>query len=115
VLAEIAYAVPKIQRELNRPVKTIVDTAHSGGQSVSPPNRISPDVFQICSAEERLTMRAYEKPVLAGDLVYNAATFRKAGEMVIWFEVGAVNQQSIHNHSAFAVFAGSKSEGRNQE
>jgi GTP cyclohydrolase I len=53
--------------------------------------------------EKFVTERAYENPVFVEDVVRNAATQLKADPRVSWFEVRAVNHESIHNHSAFAV------------
>jgi GTP cyclohydrolase I len=53
--------------------------------------------------ERHVTMQAYDNPVFVEDVVRNAATQLKADPRVSWFEVRAVNHESIHNHSAFAV------------
>ena len=53
--------------------------------------------------ERHVTMQAYDNPVFVEDVVRNAAGFLKADERITWFEVRAVNHESIHNHSAFAV------------
>jgi GTP cyclohydrolase I len=37
------------------------------------------------------------------DLARNVATELKADHRVAWFRVKVVNQESIHNHNAFAV------------
>jgi len=36
-------------------------------------------------------------------MVRNAAVALRADERVVWYEVAAVNDESIHNHKAFAV------------
>jgi GTP cyclohydrolase I len=48
-------------------------------------------------------MQAYDNPVFVEDVVRNAAAQLKADPRIEWFEVRAVNHESIHNHSAFAV------------
>lgn len=52
--------------------------------------------------ERHVTMQAYDNPVFVEDIVRNAAIRLQSDERVTWFEVTAVNQESIHNHSAFA-------------
>lgn len=54
------------------------------------------------SDERHLTMRAYENPVFVEDMVRNAAVRLKADPRILWFRVRAENQESIHNHNAFA-------------
>ena len=53
--------------------------------------------------ERHVTMQAYDNPVFVEDVVRNVANILRDDERVAWFEVRAVNQESIHNHSAFAV------------
>jgi GTP cyclohydrolase I len=53
--------------------------------------------------ERHVTMQAYDNPVFVEDIVRNAAGFLKEDKRIAWFEVRAVNQESIHNHEAFAV------------
>lgn len=52
--------------------------------------------------ERHVTMQAYDNPVFVEDMVRNAATKLREDARVAWFRVKAVNQESIHNHSAFA-------------
>jgi GTP cyclohydrolase IB len=52
--------------------------------------------------ERVVTMRAYENPVFVEDLVRNVAMALQKDERVHWFRVHALNQESIHNHDAFA-------------
>ncbi len=52
--------------------------------------------------ERHVTMRAYERPVFVEDIVRGVAVRLQADERVEWFRVRTVNQESIHNHSAFA-------------
>jgi GTP cyclohydrolase I len=53
--------------------------------------------------ERFVTMQAYDNPVFVEDMVRNAAVSLRADERVVWYEVAAVNDESIHNHKAFAV------------
>lgn len=52
--------------------------------------------------ERHVTMQAYDNPVFVEDMVRNAAGRLAKDKRIAWFEVRAVNQESIHNHSAFA-------------
>jgi GTP cyclohydrolase I len=53
--------------------------------------------------ERHVTMQAYDNPVFVEDLARNVALQLKADSRVAWFRVKVVNQESIHNHNAFAV------------
>lgn len=55
--------------------------------------------------ERHVTMQAYDNPVFVEDMVRNVATDLQADRRVAWFQVHAVNHESIHNHSAFASLA----------
>ncbi|MGA2865312.1 MAG: GTP cyclohydrolase FolE2 [Verrucomicrobiota bacterium] len=52
--------------------------------------------------EKAVTERAYENPVFVEDLVRNVALKLKAHPDVTWYKVEAENQESIHNHNAYA-------------
>jgi len=52
--------------------------------------------------EKAVTERAYENPVFVEDLVRNVALRLNAHPDVTWYKVEAENQESIHNHSAYA-------------
>ena len=52
--------------------------------------------------ERQVTMQAYDNPVFVEDMVRNAAVSLQSDERIAWFRVRAVNQESIHNHNAFA-------------
>jgi GTP cyclohydrolase IB len=52
--------------------------------------------------EKAVTERAYENPVFVEDLVRNVALKLKAHPDITWFKVEAENQESIHNHNAYA-------------
>lgn len=52
--------------------------------------------------ERHVTMHAYNNPVFVEDIVRNVAMQLKKHKKVQWFRVYAVNEESIHNHNAFA-------------
>jgi GTP cyclohydrolase I len=52
--------------------------------------------------EKAVTERAYENPVFVEDLVRNVAVQLNAHSDVTWYRVEAENQESIHNHNAYA-------------
>ena len=52
--------------------------------------------------ERTVTMHAYDNPVFVEDLVRNIAVRLQKDQRVKWFSVHALNQESIHNHDAFA-------------
>lgn len=55
--------------------------------------------------ERHVTMQAYDNPVFVEDIVRNAATALKTDPRIASYRVHAVNQESIHNHGAFAEVA----------
>ena len=77
-------------------IEEIVDIAEKSG---------SVPIYPLLkrSDERHVTMQAYDNPVFVEDVVRNAATQLKTDLRINWFEVRAVNHESIHNHSAFAV------------
>jgi GTP cyclohydrolase I len=52
--------------------------------------------------ERHVTMQAYDNPVFVEDIVRNIAVRLQENPRIVWFQVHAVNHESIHNHSAFA-------------
>jgi GTP cyclohydrolase IB len=52
--------------------------------------------------EKAVTERAYANPVFVEDLVRNVAVRLNAHPDVTWYKVEAENQESIHNHNAYA-------------
>jgi GTP cyclohydrolase I len=52
--------------------------------------------------ERFVTMQAYENPAFVEDITRGVAVRLQADERVSWFQVQAVNFESIHNHNAFA-------------
>lgn len=61
--------------------------------------------------ERIVTMRAYENPVFVEDLVRSVAMTLQDDPRVAWFRVHALNQESIHNHDAFAQIEWSRLDG----
>ena len=62
--------------------------------------------------ERAVTMRAYDNPVFVEDLVRNVALELREDDRVQWFSVRALNQESIHNHDAFAELEWSRNDER---
>lgn len=54
--------------------------------------------------ERALTMRAYDNPVFVEDMVRGVVLDLKADDRFASFRVEAVNDESIHNHAAFARY-----------
>jgi GTP cyclohydrolase IB len=52
--------------------------------------------------EKAVTERAYDNPVFVEDLVRNVALKLNSHPDVTWYKVEAENQESIHNHNAYA-------------
>ena len=52
--------------------------------------------------ERHVTMQAYDNPVFVEDMVRNVAARLQSDDRVSWFSVHVVNDESIHNHGAFA-------------
>lgn len=52
--------------------------------------------------ERHVTMQAYDKPMFVEDLVRDVAQCLQNDRRVSWFCTHAKNDESIHNHSAFA-------------
>jgi GTP cyclohydrolase I len=53
--------------------------------------------------ERFVTMQAYDNPVFVEDMVRNAAVKLREDPRISWYEVSAFNDESIHDHKAFAV------------
>lgn len=52
--------------------------------------------------ERHLTMAAFDNPAFVEDMVRNAADALRKDDRIGWFSVEAVNDESIHNHAAYA-------------
>lgn len=61
------------------------------------------------SDERHVTMAAYEHPVFVEDMVRAAAVRLRSDDRVARFVVEAINDESIHNHGAFARLCWPKS------
>lgn len=63
----------------------------------------SPVYALIKRPDERfVTMQAFDNPVFVEDMVRKAAEQLIKNEKIMWFRVHAENDESIHNHNAFA-------------
>jgi GTP cyclohydrolase IB len=64
----------------------------------------SAPVFALLKREDErfVTMQAFENPAFVEDIVRNAALILREDARIVWFRVHAENQESIHNHDAFA-------------
>jgi GTP cyclohydrolase I len=76
-------------------IEEVVDIAERASSSPVYPLLKRPD-------ERHVTMHAYDHPVFVEDMVREVALSLQRESRVAWFHVRAVNQESIHNHSAFA-------------
>jgi GTP cyclohydrolase I len=52
--------------------------------------------------ERHVTMQAYDHPAFVEDIVRDVALRLQQDSRIVWFKVHALNQESIHNHNAFA-------------
>jgi GTP cyclohydrolase IB len=52
--------------------------------------------------ERHVTMQAFDHPAFVEDIVRDTALRLAAEERISWFRVEVINQESIHNHNAFA-------------
>jgi GTP cyclohydrolase I len=77
-------------------IEELIDVAEKSASAPVYPILKRPD-------ERHVTMQAFDNPVFVEDVVRNAAKVLSKDERVQWFEVRAVNQESIHNLSAFAI------------
>src|SRR5262249_9119971 len=76
-------------------IEELVEIAEASGSAPVFPLVKRPD-------ERHLTMHAFDNPVFVEDMVRNVALKLKADRRVLWFHVEARNDESIHNHNAFA-------------
>jgi GTP cyclohydrolase I len=76
-------------------IEELIDVAEQSASAPVYPLLKRPD-------ERHVTMQAFDNPVFVEDMVRNVAFRLQADERVAWFRVHAVNQESIHNHNAFA-------------
>jgi GTP cyclohydrolase IB len=76
-------------------IEELIDVAERSASAPVYPLLKRPD-------ERHVTMQAFDNPVFVEDVVRNVAMQLQANAQVAWFRVRAVNDESIHNHSAFA-------------
>jgi len=64
----------------------------------------SSELFALLKREDEkaVTERAYDNPVFVEDLVRNVALKLNVHPDVTWYKVEAENEESIHNHNAYA-------------
>ena len=77
-------------------IEELIDVAEQSGSGPVYPLLKRPD-------ERFVTMHAYDHPAFVEDVVRNVAERLQADGRVAWFRVNVVNQESIHNHNAFAT------------
>ncbi|MCS1409446.1 MAG: GTP cyclohydrolase FolE2 [Verrucomicrobia subdivision 3 bacterium] len=53
--------------------------------------------------EKHVTESAYENPVFVEDLARNVVLRLQQNNRITWYQVEAENQESIHNHNAYAL------------
>lgn len=62
--------------------------------------------------ERHVTMAGYDNPVFVEDMVRNVAQVLAASERIRLYRVRAVNDESIHNHQAYAAVSWTAPTGR---
>ena len=77
-------------------IEELVEIAESSASAPLYPLLKRPD-------ERHVTMQAFDNPMFVEDMVRAAAQALKNDERVDWFRVKARNNESIHNHDAFAI------------
>jgi GTP cyclohydrolase I len=96
---EITIEVRSVATDADEPtiiwIEELIEIAESSASA--------PVYALLKRADERhVTMQAYDNPVFVEDMARNVAVKLQADQRVSWFKVSAVNQESIHNHNAFA-------------
>jgi GTP cyclohydrolase IB len=96
---EITIEVRSVATDAGEPtiiwIEELIEAAESSASA--------PVYALLKRADERhVTMQAYDNPVFVEDMARNVAVKLQADQRVAWFRVNAVNQESIHNHNAFA-------------
>ncbi len=77
-------------------IEELIEIAESSASAPLYPLLKRPD-------ERYVTMQAYDNPRFVEDIVRNVAEKLRADQRIGWYRVHVINQESIHNHSAFAV------------
>ena len=88
-------------------IEELVDVAEQSASAPLYPLLKRPD-------ERHVTMQAYDNPVFVEDLSRNVAKLLMADKRIASFKVGVVNQESIHNHNAFAEICWNRHAEREQ-
>ena len=76
-------------------IEELVDLAERSASAPVYPLLKRPD-------ERHVTMLAYDNPAFVEDMVRSVAGGLRTDPRVAWFAVEATNDESIHNHAAFA-------------
>jgi GTP cyclohydrolase I len=76
-------------------VEDLIEIAEAAASSPVFPLLKRPD-------ERYVTMRAHDNPVFVEDMARAAAAALRRDGRIAWFSVEAANDESIHNHAAFA-------------
>jgi GTP cyclohydrolase I len=76
-------------------IEEIVDLANACASSPVYPLLKRPD-------ERHVTMLAFDNPAFVEDIVRDVAVRLREDRRIEWFQVRVVNEESIHNHNAFA-------------
>ena len=73
----------------------LIEAAEASGSS---------PVFPLLKREDErhVTMAGYDRPVFVEDMVRNVTTLLRQNPRIEAFSVKAINEESIHNHEAFA-------------
>lgn len=68
-------------------------------------SKASSPVYSLLKREDEkfVTEQAYDRPVFVEDLVRNVAEALDRDDRVAWYRTEAENQESIHNHNAYAL------------
>lgn len=76
-------------------IEELIEVAESSASAPVYPLLKRPD-------ERYVTMLAFDNPVFVEDMARGVAACLQADKRVSWFSVEALNDESIHNHAAFA-------------
>lgn len=95
----VTVAVRSTHADVGEPeliwIEEIIQMAESAASAPVYPLLKRPD-------ERHVTMQAYNKPAFVEDIVRDVAVQLQQDPRVAWLRVHVVNQESIHNHDAFA-------------
>jgi GTP cyclohydrolase I len=73
-------------------------------------NAASAPVFSLLKREDekKVTESAYDRPRFAEDAVRSVAGLLAKDPRILWYQVESENQESIHNHNAYAMIVGKR-------